>query len=129
MTDLVSLAGQHKDLSEKAQKKAGQAAGSDMAQKHKTFIADLIGMLDRKEIVSSAPESFLNKKEYAALSEQGRSAVDFALLNLASQLRLIEDFYRSKATPNASPELQTMIEYFWDMKSRLETKHGDVLKF
>lgn len=119
----------HQNLSEAAQKQAGQAAGNDMDEKHKKFLAEIIAMLDRKEIDTSLPASLLKQDNYGKLSEQQRDAVDFALLNLADQLRRIESFFRSKATPNASPELQTMIEHLWDMKSRLEEKHGDVLKF
>ena len=129
MADLASLYAEHKDLSQDQQKKAGQAGGTTMAAKHKKFLAELIAMIDRKEIEPGVPSSFLNGEVYDELPEEGQSAVDYALLNLGEQLTHIEAFFRSKATPNASPELQSMIEHFWDMKSRLETKHGDVLKF
>jgi hypothetical protein len=129
MADFASLADQHKDLSVADQVKAGQATGTDMGAEHKKFLADLIGMIDRKELNASSPGTFLHEGEYNKLDEMGRSAVDVAVLNLADQLRHIENFYRSTKTPNASPELQTMIEYFWNMKSRLEEKYGDVLKF
>lgn len=129
MADFASLYDEHKDLSVDSQKKAGQAGGSTMGSKHKKFLAELIAMIDRKDIDAGNPSSFLNPEVYDELPEEGQSAVDYALFNLAHQLRLIEEFFRSKATPNASPELQTMIEHFWDMKSRLEQKHGDVLKF
>jgi hypothetical protein len=129
MADFASLADQHKDLSVEAQIKAGQATGSDMAQKHKEFLAMLIAMLDRKEMDPYVPSSMLNQADYDKLDELGRSAVDVAVLNLADQLRRIEGYFRSTQTPNASPQLQTMIEHFWDMKTRLEEKYGDVLKF
>ena len=129
MADFVSTIAQHHDLSEDAQKKAGQATGTDMDAKHKTFLAELIAMLDRKEIDASTPSSFLKQNNYDALAEEGKNAVDYALMNLADQLRRVEWYFRSTTTPNASPQLQTMIEHFWDMKSRLVEKYGDVLKF
>ena len=129
MADFRAAIAKYKDLSEEAQKKAGQATGTDMDEAHKKFLADLIAKLDRKEMDASAPSSLLNKNIYDALPETSRDQVDVALLNIADQLRRIEDYFRSTATPNASPQLQTMIEHFWDMKSRLEEKYGDVLKF
>ena len=129
MTDFKALAAQHKDLSEEAQKKAGQATGTDMDEKHKKFLADLIGMLDRKEMNATAPSSLVKQTVYDALPQEQKDAVDYALLNFADQIRHIEWYFRSTTTPNASPQLQTMIEQLWQMKSRLEEKHGDVLKF
>lgn len=129
MTDFAAAIAEHKNISEEAQKKAGQATGSDMDAKHKQFLADLIGMLDRKEINSSAPASFLKEENYVKLDEEAKNSVDYALLNLSDELRHIEWYFRSKTTPNASPQLQTMIEHLWNMKSRLEEKYGDVLKF
>lgn len=129
MADLASLADEHKNLSVADQVKAGQAAGSDMGKIHKEFLAQLIAMIDKKEIDLAFASSFLNKAIYDSLPEESRNVIDVSLLNLADQLRHIESFFRSKATPDASPELQTMIEYFWNMKSRLEEKYGDVLKF
>ncbi|MBI2635868.1 hypothetical protein HYW84_00905 [Candidatus Peregrinibacteria bacterium] len=129
MADFAAAIREHENLSEEAQKKAGQATGSDMDEKHKQFLADLIGMLDRKEMDASVPSSLLKQENYAKLGEEARDSVDYALLNLAGELRHIEWYFRSKTTPNASPQLQTMIEHLWDVKSRLEEKHGDVLKF
>ncbi|MSR87363.1 hypothetical protein EXS70_04310 [Candidatus Peribacteria bacterium] len=129
MADFHDAIAQHKHLSEEDQKKAGQATGTDMDEKHKKFLASLISLLDTKEMDASVPASLLKKETYDALPETSRNAVDFAILNIADQLRRIENYFRSTQTPNASPQLQTMIEHFWDMKSRLEEKHGDVLKF
>ena len=119
----------HTDLSEEDQKKAGQATGTTMDDKHVKFLEELIGMLDRKEIDATVISSFLKKENYDKLDDAGKGAVDLASMNLADQLRHIEWYFRSTTTPNASPQLQTMIEHFWDMKSRLEEKYGDVLKF
>lgn len=128
MGQFIRTIGVHKDLSEAAQIRAGQASGNNMDEKHKKFLADLIGMIDRKEIDVTVPESLVNRSVYDALPELSRGVVDFALLNLADQIRRIEGYFRNTKTPNASPELQTMIEYLWQMKSRLEEKHGNVLK-
>lgn len=129
MADFHAAIAQYKNLSEEAQKKAGQATGKTMDEKHTAFLAELIGLIDSKVIDVSVPASFLKQENYAKLSEADRGTVDYALLNLADQVRLIESYFRSQTTPNASPQLQTMIEQLWDMKSRLEEKHGDVLQF
>lgn len=129
MADFAAAINEHRDLSEEAQKQAGQATGSDMDEKHKQFLSDLIGMLDRKEMDASVPSSLLKVENYARLGEEAKDSVDYSLFNLADELRHIEWYFRSKTTPNASPQLQTMIEHLWDVKSRLEEKHGDVLKF
>lgn len=129
MSDWISTVKGSPQLSDDAQKKMGQAGGNDMDDEHKKFLAVLIGLLDRKEIDAMAPSSFVKQKQYEALPEEARDAVDYALVNLADQIRHIEEFFRSKATPNASPELQSMIEHLWQMTSRLELKYGDVLKF
>ncbi len=128
MGHFLRTIGVHKDLSVAEQIKAGQATGTDMDERHKKFLADLIAMIDKKEIDVVAPESLLRRQAYDALPEDARGVVDFAIVNIADQIRRIEGYFRSTQTPNASPQLQTMIEHLWDMKSRLEEKHGDVLK-
>ncbi len=129
MADFHDTLAQHQTLSEEAQKKAGQATGTTMDKKHVKFLEELIGMIDRKEVDASNVSSMFKEENYSTLDETARDAVDLAALNLADQLRLIESYFRSTQTPNASPQLQTMIEHFWNMKSRLEDKYGDVLKF
>ncbi len=129
MADFLTAITKHQDLSEAAQKQAGRAAGDDMGKSHKMFLATLIAMIDGKEIDVHKPESFLNRSAYDSLDELTRGKIDLSLVNMADQIRQIEWFFRSKTTPNASPELQTMIEHLWQMKSRLEERHGDVLKF
>ena len=129
MTDFSASFALHKDLPIADQIKAGQATGTTMDQKHVKFLAELIGMLDRKEMDASVPKTLLKQKNYDSLAPEAKDAVDLALMNLTDQLRHIEEYFRSTKTPNASPQLQTMIEHFWDIKSRLEDKYGDVLKF
>lgn len=128
MGQFLRTIGVHKDLSVADQIKAGRATGTDMEERHKEFLAKLIAMVDKGDIMIGDPQSLVHQKVYDALPEESRGIVDFALLNLVDQVRRIEDYFRNTATPNASPELQTMIEYLWQMKSRLEEKHGDVLK-
>lgn len=128
MTDFTTLMGTNGNLPEEKQKQAGKAIAGDMDDEHADFLKTIIGMLDRKEIDASDPQTFLKHDVYDALSEEWRDKVDLALMNLAEQLRLIEGFYRSTHTPNASPQLQTMIEQLWQMKQRIEKEH-DVFKF
>jgi hypothetical protein len=128
MSNFLAAIDANKDMPVDAQKKAGQAQGDDMDDEHKQFLALVIGMLDRKQIDVYKPETFLKKDVYDSLSEEWKSKVDVAMLNIALQLRQIEWFYRSKTTPNASPELQNMIEHLWQMKQRIED-HYDVFVF
>jgi hypothetical protein len=129
MADFITAINTHQTLSIEAQKQAGKAAGDDMDEQHKTFLAKLIAMIDAKEIDVRVPQSFLNQAVYDSLDELSRGKIDLSLINMADQVRGIEWFFRSKTTPNASPELQTMIEHLWQMKSRVEIQYGDVLKF
>lgn len=128
MTDFTTLMGAHKDLTEEKQKQAGTVTAGSMNDEHANFLQTIIGMLDRKEIDSSDPQSLLKHDVYDKLPEEWRDKVNLALINIADQLRLVEEFYRSKATPNAAPQLQTMIEQLWQMKQRIEETH-DVFKF
>lgn len=128
MPDFKDLIQKHADLPMEDQKKAGQAIGGDMDSKHADFLKTLISLLDRKEIDASDPQSLLKKDVYDKLPQEWKDTVDLALLNLADQVRLIEQFFRSKETPNSSPHLQTMIMHLWQMKERIEKTH-DVFKF
>lgn len=128
MTDFKEIMQNQVNMPEDEQRKAGQAIGGDMNPQHAAFLQELIGMLDRKEIVASDAQSMLNHEVYDALDEQWKDKVDLALVNVADQVRLIEDFYRSTETPNSSPQLQTMIDHLWQMKQRIEATH-DVFKF
>lgn len=128
MTDFGNLMQNPAHLPEDAQRKAGQAIGGKMDDKHAAFLQTLIGLLDRKEIVASDAKSMLNHDVYDALDEEWKDKVDLALVNVADQVRLIEEFYRSTETPDSSPQLQTMIEHLWQMKQRIEETH-DVFKF
>lgn len=119
----------NKDLPEEAQKAAGKAAAGAMGQRHEEFLALLLGLLEKKAIDPSNPKSFLNAKVYDALPERERDAIDLALINLGTLLRHIVDFRLSKATPDSSPHLQSMIDQLWDMKSRIEGRIGDVFTF
>ena len=127
MSDYVSSMQKQHGLSEAEQRRIGKAAGNDMDQRHKNYLAIVIGMIDKKEIDLLDPQTFLTP-EYQKLDQQSRDQVDLGLVNLVDQVRRIADFYYSKKTPNASPELQNMIELLWLSKNRLEDKFGDVTK-
>jgi hypothetical protein len=115
----------HQDLSLEDQKKAGQAIAGKMGDEHEKFLQKLIGMLDRKELDVANSDTFLNHAVYDTLTEEWKGKTDLALVNIVDEVRRIEDFFRSKQTPNASPQLQTMIEHLWQMKQRIED-HYDV---
>jgi hypothetical protein len=126
MSDFLTTIASHQDLPEDMQKKMGKPIGDDMSQKHKDYLARLIGMLDRKEVIVTDPNSFLVKDVYDKLSDANRVHADLALPNIVDQVRCIEEFFRSKETPNAAPQLQTMIEHLWQMEARVEEKCGTV---
>lgn len=128
MADLHNLIQKHADLPVKDQQKAGKAIKGDMDSEHANFLKTLVKLLDDGEIIASDPQSLLKKKVYEKLPEEWKDKVNLALVNIAEQVRLIENFYRSKETPNESPQLQTMIEHLWQMKQRIEETH-DVFKF
>lgn len=129
MTDLQHLYDKHRHLPEEEQKKAGKAISGSMGDEHEEFLKTVLKLLKSKDIDPADPKSFLNQKVYDTLSQQEKDQIDLSLMNLAQMLEDIVEFRLSKDTPDSSPQLQTMIEALWQMKSRIEEKAGDVLKF
>lgn len=127
MADIIQLAQKHADLSEKKQVKAGQALAGHMNHEHEQFMRMLVALVDEGTLNLVEPASLL-QDAYTSLSAVKRGKVDLALINIVDQIRHIYDFYKSEKTPNASPQLQTMVEQLWQMKSKLEEEYGDVLK-
>ena len=127
MSKLLKSIKKHEHLSLAKQKQAGEAIAGEMDSKHEDFLQHMIKLLDDKEIDITKPESFLKLPAYKKLSQEWKGKVDLALLNIVDEVRRIEDFYRSKQTPNSSPQLQTMIEHLWQMKQRIE-EEKDVFK-
>lgn len=128
MPDFAQSIQDYQNLSEEDQKKAGQAIAGKMDPKVEEFLKGLLKLLDEKKIDTSNPESFINQDVYNEMPQEWKGKTDMALLNIASQIIRIEDFYRSKQTPNESPQLQQMIEELWQMKQRIEETY-DVFKF
>jgi len=116
------------DLTEEDQAKAGQAVAGSMNDEHKNFLKTLTGLIDKGEIDPADPKSFLNMEVYSKLDEQWQDKTDLALLNIANQIKLIDDFRKNADSPAESPQLQTMVEQLWQMKQRIEETH-DVFKF
>lgn len=127
MPDFVKAIRIHTDMPLEEQKKAGKAIAGEMDAKHEDFLKHLIKLLDEKTIDPTNPSSFLKPDAYDALSEEWKGKVDLALVNVVDEVRRIEEFFRSKETPDSSPQLQTMIEQLWQMKQRIE-EHHDVFK-
>ena len=125
--DFQQAIAQHTDLTEAAQKHAGKAIAGAMDEKYNAFLREIIRLSDAKEIDTTKPETLLKHEVYDTLPDEWKSKTDLALVNIAHQLRLVEEFYRSTKTPNESPHLQTMIEQLWLMKQRIED-HYDVFK-
>lgn len=116
------------DMSESAQKKAGTPMGGDMDEEHKAFVRTVSNLLETGAIDVAKPETFLNKEIYDALEPEWKTKTDLNIPNIAILLGHIYDFYKSKQTPDACPQLAQMIEQLWEMKERIEV-HANVFKF
>lgn len=128
MPDFAQSIQDHKDLPEDQQKKAGQAIAGKMDDEHAQFLQTLLKLLSDKTITATDPQSFINTSVYDSMPQDWKGKTDLALINIADQMRRIEEFYKSKDTPNESPQLQQMIEELWQMKQRIEEQY-DVFKF
>ncbi|MDD5751399.1 MAG: hypothetical protein PHS73_02665 [Candidatus Peribacteraceae bacterium] len=128
MSDFTQSLQAGQNLSEEQQVKLGQSTPAAMSAGHEQFLKTILTLIDSGEIDVLQPETYLNKSVYDALSEEEQNKVDAALMNIAGILTHIVDFRVSKFTPDASPELQSMIDHLWQMKSRIEEKE-DVFKF
>lgn len=128
MADFATQMAETTDLSEAAQKKAGAPMGGDMGKEHKEFAKKISELLESGAIDVTKPESFLNQNIYDGLEQEWKAKVDLSMMNIATLLGHIYDFYKSKQTPDACPQLANMIEQLWEMKERIES-HADVFKF
>lgn len=128
MADFASMMNNPAELSEAAQKKAGKAVAGDMDKEHTNFAKTISKLLESGEIDVTKPETFLNQNIYDKLDTDWKAKTDLAMVNIAILLTHIYEFYKSKKTPDASPQLANMIEQLWEMKQRIET-HADVFKF
>ncbi len=129
MADFATQITQQTSLTEEQQKKAGQPLAGDMDDEHKNFVKKVSQLLESGAIDITKPESFLNKDVYDAMDEQWQGKTDLALMNMSTLLEHIYGFYKSKQTPDASPQLANMIEQLWEMKQRIESHGYDVFKF
>lgn len=128
MPDLIDSIEAHKDLPEDAQKKAGEAIPGAMPEKHESFVKEVIALIQEGKIDPMKPDSFLKKDVYDGLDLEWKAKTDLAIVNISTQLQRIKAFYESDKTPNASPQLEQMIEELWQMKQRIE-EHADVFVF
>lgn len=128
MMDFHAILKKHGKISEQAQVALGKAKDEKMTKKHSDFLRELLALIDGGKINPMDPESFINKKIYDTMPQEWKAKVDLGLFNMANEIQRISEFYHSKETPNASPELQNMIEHLWQMKQRIEEKY-DAFKF
>jgi hypothetical protein len=129
MADFTTYITQQPTLTEAQQKKAGQPVSGDMDQEHKNFCTTISALLEKGEINVTKPETFLNQSVYDALPDEWKAKTDLIIVNMATLLDHIYGFYKSKQTPDACPQLETMIEQLWEMKQRIEVHGHDVFKF
>ncbi|MDO8649494.1 MAG: hypothetical protein Q7R81_06980 [Candidatus Peregrinibacteria bacterium] len=129
MSDYTSAIAAAIPLSDAEQQKVGQAIQGDMGDEYKQFVKMVSDMILSGKIDVRNTETFFNDSVYKALSAEEQAQVDVSTLNVADLLRHIAEFYQSKQTPDACPQLATMIQHLLQMKTRVETKFGDVYKF
>ena len=116
------------DIPLEQQLHAGAPITGTMDPKLEKFLHDLIKLIDEKQIDPYAPDSFLNKDVYDQLDEKWQGKVDLALVNMVDLVRKIEEYVRSKQTPDECPQYENMVASLLQMKDRLE-EHHDVFKF
>lgn len=119
MSKLVHAIRQHSDLSIEAQVLAGKPLGSGMPAPYVDWLKGVATAIDADEFSPDEPTSLLTPA-YETASELEQGKVDLVLPTLADSLRHIVDFYRNPATPDACPQLKTMIDHLGDMLFRLE---------
>ncbi|MDP7247629.1 MAG: hypothetical protein QF741_03330 [Candidatus Peribacteraceae bacterium] len=127
--DYKKTMGAHQDsVTEDDQKKAGQAISGKMEDKHKKFILNLIKLIESGEINPMVPQTFVKKEVYDSMPEEWQDKTDLILVNLADEIRMVVDFWKSTETPDESPQLDTMVEALWHSKQKIEVEY-DVFKF
>lgn len=117
-----------KELTEEEELSAGKPVEGKIDAEHKAFLKTIFGMIDKGEISVDDQQSLLHEDVYEKLTDEWKDKTDLALVNIVSQLRLIDTFRKDANTPDESPQLQTMVEQLWQMKQRIEEEH-DVFKF
>jgi len=128
MADFATSMAHPTNLTEEEQKKVGQPLRGDMDDEHKNFCTTITKLFESGAIDVTKPETFLNQEVYDKLEPEWKTKTDMALMNIATLLNHIYGFYKSKQTPDACPQLASMIDQLWEMKQRIET-HADVFKF
>lgn len=116
------------DLPIEEQQHAGTPLTGAMDPALEKFLHALIKLIDEKQIDPYVPDSFLNKEIYDKLPEAMQGKVDLALVNMVDLVRKIEEYFRSKATPNECPQYENMVATLLQMRDRIE-EHHDVFKF
>lgn len=117
-----------KNVSDEIAHDLGKAVAEPMDEKYKSFIQEMLKLIEAGTVDPQVPDTFVKKDVYEALPQDLKRRTDLAIVNIAHQLRLIIEFFKSTQTPNESPQLVTMIEQLWHMKEPIE-KEADVFVF
>ncbi len=118
MSKLAHAIRQHSDLSIEAQVLAGKPLGDSMPAAYVDWLKKTTTAIDADEFSPDELQSLL-APAYTSASELEQGKVDLVLPTLADTLRHIVDFYGDPATPNACPQLKTMIDHLGEMLGRL----------
>jgi len=110
------------DIQQKLNKPLADDTGFN--EGHEDFLKMLIAKLESGEINPYNIQTLFNKAVYDKLSEEEQDATDIAGLNIAAIIRQIQQLW--KIEQKATFQIQNLVETVFQMKSRFETKHGDV---
>lgn len=128
MPDYADAMANPPKLSEKKQVEMTKSDPQPMPDTHNDFIQKILKLVEQGVIDPLKPETLVNDDAYNKLNDEWQAKVDLASVNMAHQLQLIIDFYKSRHTPNESAELQNLIDYLWEMKQRIK-EHEEVFTF
>ncbi len=110
---------QHTDLSVEAQIQAGKPLEGKMPPAHIAYLKQLVAAIDGGTYTPDEPRSLVSTAAYDAAPEVDQGKIDLVLPTIADAVRHTVMFYRNPATPNACPQLKTMIDHLWEMLGRL----------
>ena len=119
---------QYKDhvIDPKTQKNLNQPMSDSTGfnEGHEDFLKMLIGKIESGEINTIDIKTLYNKTVYDKLPEIERDKTDITALNMMGVIRQIEKLW--KLDHSATFQIQNLVETVFQMKSKFESRYGDV---
>jgi hypothetical protein len=91
---------------------------------HEEFLKMLIAKLENGEINTFDIKTLHNKTVYEKLPEIEKDKTDITALNIMGVIRQIEQLW--KLDKSATFQIQNLVETVFQMKSKFESRYGDV---